>query len=101
MAKNLPTNAGDSREAGLIPGSGRSPGGGNGNPLQYSFLEDPMDREARWTIQFMGCKESNMTEHKNTHTQRHVKVSLLSKQLCPDLGNDQHSCSYLAASISK
>ena len=105
MAKNLPANAGDSRNAGLIPGSGRSPGGGNDNPLQHSFLENPMDREARWTIQFMGCKESGMTEHKNTHTHththRHVKVSLLSKQLHPDLGNDQHSYSYLAASISK
>ena len=41
--KNVPANAGD---AGLIPESGRSPGGGNGNPLQYSCLENPMDRGA-------------------------------------------------------
>ena len=41
MVKNLPTNAGD---AGSIPGLGRSLGGGNGNPLQYSCLENPMDR---------------------------------------------------------
>ena len=41
--KNLPANAGD---VGLIPGLGRTPGGGNGNPLQYSFLENPMQREA-------------------------------------------------------
>ena len=46
MVKNLPANAGDSRDAGLSPGSGRSPGEGNGNPLQYSCLENPMDREA-------------------------------------------------------
>ena len=39
--KNLPANAGDIRDAGLIPGSGRSPGGGHGNPLQYSCLENP------------------------------------------------------------
>ena len=46
VAKNLPTNAGDEREAGLIPGWGRSPGVGNGNPLQYSCLENSMDRGA-------------------------------------------------------
>ena len=45
MVKNLPANAGD---LGSIPGSGRSPGGGHGNPLQYSCLENPMDRGAWW-----------------------------------------------------
>ena len=44
VVKNLPAQAGDIRYAGLIPGSGRSPGGGQGNPLQYSCLENPMDR---------------------------------------------------------
>ena len=42
-------NAGDIRDTGLIPGSGRSPGGGHGNPLQFSCLENPMDRGAWWT----------------------------------------------------
>ena len=46
VVKNLPANAGDMGDAGSIPGSGRSPGGGNGNPLQYSCLEHPMDRGA-------------------------------------------------------
>ena len=46
MVKNLPANAEDSGYAGLIPESGRSPGGENGNPLQYSCLENPMDRGA-------------------------------------------------------
>ena len=46
MVKNLPANARDIRDAGLIPGSGRSPGGGHGNPLQYACLENPMDRGA-------------------------------------------------------
>ena len=45
MAKNLPANAGDSRDFSSIPGVGRSPGGGNGNLLQYSCLGNPMDRE--------------------------------------------------------
>ena len=44
VVKNLPANAGDVKDAGSIPGSGRSPGGGHGNPLQYSCLENPMDR---------------------------------------------------------
>ena len=44
LVKNLPTNAGDTRDTDSIPGSGISPGVGNGNPLQYSCLENPMDR---------------------------------------------------------
>ena len=44
MVKNLPANAGDIKDAGLIPGSGRSPRGGHSKPIQYSCLENPMDR---------------------------------------------------------
>ena len=47
MVENLPASAGD---MGLIPGLGKSPGEGNGNPLQYSCLENPMDRGAWWAI---------------------------------------------------
>ena len=50
MVKNPPANAGDIRDTGSAPGSGRSPGGGNGNPLQYSYLENPME-------QFMGSRD--------------------------------------------
>ena len=46
MVKDPPANAEDVRDAGLIPGLGRYPGGGHGNPLQYSPLENPMDRGA-------------------------------------------------------
>ena len=46
VVKNPPVKAGDIRDAGSIPGSGRSPGGGHGNPLQYSCLENPIDRGA-------------------------------------------------------
>ena len=45
MLKNPPTNAGDTGDSGLIPGPGSSPGGGNGNSLQYSCLENPIDKE--------------------------------------------------------
>ena len=50
MVKNLPPNAGDIRDMGLIPGLGRSPGEGHGSPLQYSGLENPMNRGAWWAI---------------------------------------------------
>ena len=46
VVKNLPANAGDIRDVGLFPGSGRSPGEGHGNPLHYCCLENPMDRGA-------------------------------------------------------
>ena len=55
VVKNLPANAGDVRDTGLIPGSGRSPGGAQGNPLQCSCLENPMDRGA-WRLQSMGSQ---------------------------------------------
>ena len=48
VVKNLPASAGDARDVGSIPGSRRSPRGGHGNPLQYSYLENPMNRGAWW-----------------------------------------------------
>ena len=50
VVKNLPANAGDARDVGLIPELGRSPGVGNGNPLQCSCLENSMDRGVWWAI---------------------------------------------------
>ena len=55
--KKPPANAGDLREVGSIPGSGRSPGGGHGNPLQYSCLENSMDRGA-WGATVHGVTKS-------------------------------------------
>ena len=57
VVKNLPATAGDTGVVGSIPGSGRSPGGENGNPLQYSYLENPMDREA-WQATVQGVTKS-------------------------------------------
>ena len=59
-------NTGDIGDAVSIPGSGRSPGQGNGNPLQYSWLENPTDRGARWAA-VLGVGESDMTERLSTH----------------------------------
>ena len=56
VPKSLPANAGDARDMVSIPGSGRSPGVGNGNPLQYSCLENPMDRGAWCTIVHAAAK---------------------------------------------
>ena len=61
MVKNPPANGGDVRDVGLIPGLGRSPGGGHGNSLQYSCLENPMDRGA-WQVTVNRTAETDMTE---------------------------------------
>ena len=62
LVKNPPTSAGDIRDMGLTCQMGRSPEEGNGNPLQYSCLENPMDRGA-WQVTVHGvAKESDMTE---------------------------------------
>ena len=70
VVKNLPANAGDIRDAGLIPGSGRSPGGGHGSPLQYSCLENTLDRGPWWAM-----------VHRVTKNQTRLKQ--LSMHACP------------------
>ena len=70
MVKNPPSNTGNIRVAGSIAGSGRSPGGGNGNPLQYSCLGNPMDREA-WCATVHGSQRVRVdlaTEHHHHST---------------------------------
>ena len=72
MVKNTPANAGDVIDVGLIPGSGRSPGGGHSNPVQYSFVENPMDRGAwRATVHRSHTESdtSEATEHAHTSYQ--------------------------------
>ena len=61
MVKNPSANAGDVRDAGSIPGSGRPPGGGHGNPPQYSCLETPLDRGTWWATVY-SVAELDMTE---------------------------------------
>ena len=70
--KKLPVNAGVTGDAGSIPGSGRSPAGGNGNPPQYSFLENPMDRGA-WQAMVHRVAKS-WTQLKQLSMHAHISV---------------------------
>ena len=77
MIKNLPDNAGDVRDVNLIPGSGRSLGVGNGNLLQYSCLENPMDREA-WQAKGHGVARVGWTEQLNSSSMMRIYYHLKS-----------------------
>ena len=69
VIKNPPANAGDARDQGSILGLGRSPGVGNSNPLQYSYLENSID----WVLRSpWGLKESDTIKHTHTHTHTHT-----------------------------
>ena len=72
VVKNIAANAGDTRDAYSIPGWGRSPGRGHGNPLQYSCLENPMDREA-WLV----------TAHRVAKSQARPKQLSMHSPTCP------------------
>ena len=66
VGKNMLASAGDGRDVGSIPGWGRSPGEGNGSPLQYPHLENPMDRGAWWAAAH-GSQRVGTTEHTHTY----------------------------------
>ena len=79
MVKNLSASAGDARDIGSIPGSGRSPGGRYGKPLQYSCLENLTDRGAWWAtvhgaaksqIRLSDCTRARAHTHTHTHCQK-------------------------------
>ena len=74
VVKNLPANAGDVRDVGLIPGWGRSPGGGHGNPLHYSCMENPMDREAwRATVHRVAKSQTRLKWIKKSQEEIYLK----------------------------
>jgi len=74
VVKNSPANAGDARDVSLIPGLGRSTRGGNGNPLQYSCLGNPVDRGA-WRATVHGVTEWDTTEHAHTHRTQNLNTT--------------------------
>ena len=93
MVKNPPANAGDTGNVGLIPGSGRSPGGGHGNSLQYSCLENLTDRGAWWAIVhgLQRVEHEYGTEH--AHAQERVIIWKISGG--PDIDDE---CTHVAMS---
>ena len=77
VVEKLPASAGDVRDTGLIPGLGRSPGGGHGNALHYSCLENPMDRGAWWAIVHRVAKSWTWLKWLSTHAHivsRHLQT---------------------------
>ena len=73
VVKNPPANAGKLEDPGSLPGSGRSPWGGHGNPLQYSCLENPMEGGA-WKAIVHRVAKSRTWQHTHTHTHTHTHM---------------------------
>ena len=80
VVKNPPGSAGDVRDVGLIPGSGKSPGGGNGNPLQYFYLENPMDRGTLQATVHGGYRVKHSLAYRQL--ENHLYIYLLSVLIC-------------------
>ena len=107
VVKNLPANVGDIRDTDLIPGSGRSPGRGHGNPLQYSWWENPMDRGARQAIVHRGAKSWTWLIHPhgriiftaNKTFSNKVVLSLPSKQGTQTWSSNYHAWKVTEKSI--
>ena len=94
--KNLPPSAGDVRDTGSIPGSGRSPGGRHGNPLQYSCLENPMNRGVWWAT-VPSVPESEMSEAPacthNFFSRKEKRKKILSYEcIIPSVSSVTHLC---------
>ena len=87
MVKNLSANTGGTVDVGSIPGSGRSPGGGNDHPLQYSYLQNPRDKGAYWAVVHGVSKELGMNEKLNINKVTGLilggKEDIHSSCLCP------------------
>ena len=88
MIKDSPANARDSRDVGSIPGSGRSPGVGNGTPLQYSFLENSMDRGA-WGATVHGMAESQTRLSDSAHTRSAYAVASVTSFMEDNVSTDR------------
>ena len=98
VVKNPPANAGDLRDEVLVSGLGRSPGGGYGNPLQYSCLENPMDRGTWWATIHREAKSQTRLKRLSTHA-RSCILYCLPYTACPTwVTSGQRSCSKTEAS---
>ena len=86
VVKNPPANAGDSRDMGPTPGSGRSPGGGRGNPPQYSRLENPRDRRAWWATVHRAAEWAAVTQRARTGGSEQGAVLFSEREECAGRG---------------
>ena len=77
MVKNLTANAGDVRDEALIPGLGRSPGGGHGNPLQFSYLENPVDVGDWQATVPRDAKSQTRLKQLSTRTHSHLIMTVM------------------------
>ena len=93
QVKNPPTNAGDAGDTGLASRSGRSPGGGNGDPLQCSCLENPMDRGAWWATVHRVAKSQIQISMKIGMNGFLIKICILSIEKCLRMCHPVYSCS--------
>ena len=84
VVKNPSTNSGDGRDVGSIPESRRSPGGGNGSPLQYSCLESPMDRGA-WRAAVHGWQSQTWLKWYSMHAHIHTHTPTITTKLFPSI----------------
>ena len=98
VVKNPPANEGDVRDVGSVPGLQRSPGGGHGNPLQYSYLEDPIDRGVWWAIVHGVAKI--WTRLKRMTTQRQPRRVFSVLLLFPQLQGNLGTCVFIMESHS-
>ena len=96
VVKNPPANAGESKDLGSFPGSGISPGEGNGKPLQYSCLENPMDKGA-WQAQVHGASTSQTWLNEHAHTCIYIADSLCCTGI---LFHEWISSSWILASLT-
>ena len=87
VVKNPPANAGDVRDMGAVPGSGRFPGIGNGNPLRYSCLENSMDSGAWWATVHSIAKSQTRPKQLSTHECRHSINKICIGSVCLKLQN--------------
>ena len=108
MVKNPPANAGDAGDVGLIPGSGRCPGGGHGNPLLYSCLENSMDRGTLWATvhrvvkSWIRLKRLSIAQVKSMESMKSMeKIPFKNVNSSPSVFIDPLSCNYLHNSVFK